>query len=211
MKQNEPLRAVTSWEVDVAGYPLSLPITPVSPDRAIALMMITDLGVSFGDHIGAALAERFRPLKPELVIGTATLGIPVAIEVTRHLGLDKYVILQKSPKKHLADALTYSLSSVTSHGTQELRLDKAALPMLMRRRVIVVDDVIATGSSLLASLVLARQASAEVVGLGAVLTDGEAWRSTLGKDAALVQALAHIPQFRNAGPGRWEPIAESGA
>ncbi len=208
MTQNEPPRAQTSWTVDVAGYELTLPITPVSPDRAIALMMITDLGVSFGEHIGAALAERFRPLEPEIVIGTATLGIPVAIEVTRHLGLDRYIILQKSPKKHLADALTHSLSSVTSHGTQELRLDRAALPLLMHRRVVVVDDVIATGSSFMASLALARQASAEVVGLGAILTDGTAWRRKLGGDAAMVQALAHVPQFRNVGLGHWEPIVE---
>ncbi|GBR04938.1 phosphoribosyltransferase family protein [Acetobacter oeni] len=210
MTQTVPPHAVTSWTVDIAGREVSLPITPVSPDRAIALMMITDMGVRFGEHIGAALAEKLRPLNPEIVIGTATLGIPVAIEVTRHLGLDNYIILQKSPKKHLADALTHSLSSVTSHGSQELRLDRAALPLLLRRRIVVVDDVIATGSSLVASLALARQASAEVVGIGAVLTDGDAWRAKLEADAGLVRALAHVPQFRRMGPGHWEAIADEG-
>lgn len=207
--EHKPPPARTGWTVDVAGREITLPITPISEDRAIALMMITDLGVSFGEHVGEALAGRLRNLQPDIVVGPATLGIPVTIEVSRHLGLDQYVILQKSPKKHLADAFTHPLKSVTSNGNQALRLDRAALPLLMHRRVLLVDDVLASGSSVAASLNLVREAGGEVVGIGAVLTDGDVWRNTLGEDAALVTALAHVPQFRNIGPAQWTPIGDS--
>ncbi|GBQ91740.1 hypothetical protein AA23498_1265 [Acetobacter nitrogenifigens DSM 23921 = NBRC 105050] len=205
---SSPPLASTTWRVDVAGREIELPITPVKPDLAIALMMITDMGVSFGDHIGAELAKILRPLQPEIVVGAATLGIPVAIEVTRHLGLDQYIILQKSPKLHLTNALSRPLQSITSHGDQALRLDRAALPLLMRRRVVIVDDVIATGGSIAACIALARDAAAEVVGVGCVLTDGADWRARLGEDAGLVRSLAHVPQFRPTTLGVWEPIEE---
>lgn len=185
--------------VDVAGEAVDLPIVPINDTLAIALMMNIDMGVRFGEHVGAALAERLRAAEPEIVVGTATLGIPVAIEVSRHLGLDRYVILQKSPKIHLADALVHQVQSVTSTGSQRLLLDRAAVPLLAGKRVAVVDDVVATGSSLSAAVKLVRDAGGLVVSIGVILTEAHEWRVVLGPDAALVVALGHIPQFTISG------------
>ncbi|MCW6510292.1 phosphoribosyltransferase family protein [Lichenifustis flavocetrariae] len=198
-----PLNLV--WPVDVAGLRIDLPIVPIKPDFAISLMMIIDLGVRFGAHVGQKLAERCAPLRPDVVVGAATLGIPVAIEVSRALGLDDYVILQKSPKIHLGDALTERISSITSKGEQTLLLDRRSVPLLKGRRVLFVDDVIATGSSVRGALRLLRAAGADVVGIGCVLTEAHDWRDVLGADAALVHGLAHIPQFM-PGPDGWTPI-----
>ncbi|WP_375466280.1 phosphoribosyltransferase family protein [uncultured Methylobacterium sp.] len=194
-----------TWPVDVAGHGVDVPIVAIKPDFAIALMMIIDLGVRFGAHAGRMLAETLAPLEPEIVVGAATLGIPVAIEVSRALGLDDYVVLQKSPKLHLADALVQPIRSITSQGEQRLLLDRRSVPLLAGRRTVVVDDVVASGGSLKGSLALARQAGANVVGLGVVLTEAHDWRATLGADAALVRGLAHIPQFE-PGDGGWRPI-----
>ena len=158
--------------------------------------MVIDMGVGFGARVGAALAEAARPLAPDIIVGAATLGIPVAIEVSRALGLDNYVVLQKSPKIHLADALRETVTSVTSHGVQTLMLDRRAVPFLAGRRVFVVDDVVSTGSSLVAMLRLVRRAGAEVVGVGVILTEGHDWKTVLGEDAGLVRGLGHIPVFR---------------
>jgi adenine phosphoribosyltransferase len=196
------------WPVDVAGFPVRLPIFSIKPEFAISLMMVIDMGVGFGAYVGAALAARLATLRPDIVVGPATLGIPVAIEVSRALGLDRYVILQKSPKLHLADALTRDITSITSSGAQKLLLDRRAVPLLAGKRVVLVDDVAATGSSLRGALALLRAAGAEIVGIGVVLTEAHDWRDTLGADAAMVQSLAHIPQFRPA-DGGWEPIPET--
>lgn len=197
-----------SWTVDVDGRPVELPLVPLSPDFAISLMMVIDLGVEFGSFVGARLAETLRPLKPDVVVGAATLGIPIAIEVSRALGLDQYVILQKSPKVHLKDALTQTISSITSKGEQRLLLDRRMIPLLAGRRVVVVDDVVASGSSLKGSLDLVRSAGGEVVGVGVILTEAREWQKALGADANLIHSLGHIPQFRKES-GRWEPIPES--
>ena len=179
----------------IAGEEIELPLVQAGADRAIALLMVIDRGLSFVQRMSAALARDFAPLKPEIVVGSATLGIPVAMEVTRALGLDQYVILQKSPKFHLMDALVEDVQSTTSQGVQKLLLDREAIVRLQGKRVVVVDDVIATGSSMAAAMRLVRRAGADILAAGAFLTEGQAWREALGRDANLVRRLGHIPQF----------------
>ena len=194
------------WTVDVAGRAIELPLVAIKPDFAISLMMVIDMGVDFLSHVGAELASRLAPLQPEVIVGPATLGIPIAIEVSRALGLDQYVVLQKSPKIHLADALVEPITSITSTGEQRLLLDRRAIPLLKGKRTVVVDDVVASGSSLKGSIALARAAGAVVVGAGVVLTEAHEWRDALGEDAGLVVGLGHIPQFAPAGQDGWQPI-----
>ena len=184
-----------TYVVDIAGEPVTLPIVPINQKLAISLLMVIDMGVRFGERIGRALARRLEPRKPDIIVGAATLGIPVVIEVSRALGLDQYVIAQKSPKIHLADALVQELESVTSAGKQRLMLDRRAVPLLAGRRVAVVDDVVATGSSLAATLTLVRAAGGEIVSAGVILTEGHDWKKKLGADAGMVFGLGHIPQF----------------
>lgn len=189
------LETSETFETEIAGEVFSLPVVQLNDRRAIALLMVIDMGVRFGDLVGQAIAERSAALKPDIVVGNATLGIPLAIEVSRRLDIDQYVILQKSPKFHLSDAMIESVRSITTVGSQHLLLDRRSITLLQGRRVLVVDDVVATGSSMAAAIRLVRRAGAEVVGLGAILTEGHVWREALGADADLLVSLGHIPQF----------------
>nr|WP_272212942.1 phosphoribosyltransferase family protein [Marinicella sp. W31]MDC2878872.1 phosphoribosyltransferase family protein [Marinicella sp. W31] len=203
---SEPYQPVVTDQqhaVSVDGFPITLPLVAIRPDLAISLMMVIDLGVRFGEHCGNKLADVLAPLRPDIVVGAATLGIPVAIEVTRALALDRYVILQKSPKVHLGAALEQKITSITSKGEQRLLLDDRAVPLLKGKRVVIVDDVVASGSSLKGSVELVRKAGGNVVGLGVILTEAREWEAVLGNDAALVKGLAHIPQFKLADTGKW--------
>ncbi|PWW01499.1 adenine phosphoribosyltransferase [Hoeflea marina] len=199
------------WTVDVAGLKVDLPIVAIKPDFGISLMMVIDLGIRFGAHVGSELGRKLAPSKPDIVVGAATLGIPVAIEVTRALGLDDYVIVQKSPKIHLGNALSQSISSITSKGEQRLLLDRRSIPLLAGRRVVVVDDVVASGSSLRGSIDLVRRAGGIVVGVGVILTEARDWMQALGDDTRLLQSLAHIPQFTKTGDqgDQWVPLPET--
>ena len=147
----------------------------------------------------------YGPHGPEVVATNATCGIPVAIEVSRALGLDDYVVLQKTPKIHLADAYTEPLSSITTDRDQALRLDRARQPTVAGRRTVLVDDVISTGGSINAGSRLLRSAGADLVGIGLLFDEGDEWREALGDDAALVHSLGHLPVFRRDAGG-WEPI-----
>ena len=194
------------YRVAIGSQTVELPLIPIADDTAISLLMTIDHGVEFGAVAGADLAAALVDTGPEVVASAATLGIPVAIEVTRHLGLDDYLILQKTPKIHLGDALAEPLSSITTDVPQRLLLDRRRIPAIAGKRVALVDDVIATGGSIAASARLLRAAGAEVVAIGSFLTEGSAWRAALGPDAELVRSLGSIPLFRRSVGGAWSEV-----
>src|SRR5271163_542612 len=136
-----------TYSTTVGSQALELPLVPLSDDLTIALLICVDLGVSFAEVAGRELADLIRPAAPEIVVSVATMGIPLAIEVTRALGLDDYVILHKTPKIHLGDAVGEAVQSITTASQQRLLFDRARLGAVKGRRVAVVDDVISTGGS----------------------------------------------------------------
>jgi adenine phosphoribosyltransferase len=195
-----------AYRVEIGSQVVDLPLVPIADDTAISLLMTIDMGVGFGETAGADLAGLLEEARPDVVASAATLGIPVAIEVSRHLGLDDYLILQKTPKVHLADALSEPLSSITTDTPQRLLLDRRRVAAVAGRRVALVDDVIATGGSIAASLRLLRAAGAEVVAIGSFLVEGSAWKQALGDDAGLVRSLGAIPMFGSDGAGGWHEV-----
>jgi adenine phosphoribosyltransferase len=147
------------------------------------------------------LADLMRPAAPEIGVSVATMGIPLAIEASRALGLDDYVILHKTPKIHLGETWAEPVTSITTEKPQRLRMDPARVPAVRGRRVAVVDDIISTGASTLAALRLLRRTGAEPVVIGTLMTEGSGWRSALGADADMVRALGSMPLFRPADDG----------
>jgi adenine phosphoribosyltransferase len=187
------------YRTSVGSQTLDLPLVPLSDELTIALLICVDHGVAFAETAGRELAALLVEFEPEIVVSVATMGIPLAIEVTRSLGLDDYVILHKTPKIHLGETLAEPVRSITTDAQQKLRLDPARAPALEGRRVAVVDDVISTGASTLAALNLVRRVGGEPVVIGALVTEGSGWSSVLGDDAPVVRTLGSIPVFRSSG------------
>lgn len=190
-----------SYRATVGRQEVDLPLVPLADDLTIALLITVDLGLAFTARAAEELAERLRPLGVDIVATAATMGLPVVIEVTRALGLDDYVVLHKTPKIHLVDALTEAVRSITTGPVQQLRFDRARLHHVAGKRVAFVDDVISTGSSAAAAVRLLRGAGADVVAVAAFVTETAAWRGALGDDAGLVFSLGEIPVFRPDGGG----------
>jgi adenine/guanine phosphoribosyltransferase-like PRPP-binding protein len=184
------------YTTSVGSQEVELPLVPLSDELTIALLICVDMGVSFAETAGRELAELMRPAQPEIVVSVATMGIPLAIEASRALGLDDYVILHKTPKIHLGDEWAEPVHSITTDTPQRLRMDPARVAAVRGRRVAIVDDVISTGASLSAALRLVRRMDAEPVVIGTLMTEGGGWRRALGGDADLVRTLGTMPLFR---------------
>ena len=165
------------------------------------MLISVDHGVRFSARAGEELAELLGPYDVGIVASVATMGIPLAIEVTRALGLDDYVILHKTPKIHLGDAVSEPVRSITTAAPQRLLFDRSRVAAVEGRRVAVVDDVISTGGSSRAALNLVRNVGGDPVVFGALLTEGGLWRQVLGDDAQKVRALGAIPIFRHRPDG----------
>ena len=188
-----------TYSVDIGTQRVELPLVSLNEQLALALLITVDMGVEFMSRAGAELAEIIRPY--DVVATVATMGIPVAVEVTRHLGLDQYVILHKTPKIHLADAVSESVRSITTDVEQRLLFDRARIKDVDGKRVAIVDDVISTGASTGTALRLLRGVGAEIVVIGTLVTEASVWRTSLGDDAKMVRALGSIPVFRPDGTG----------
>lgn len=190
-----------TYTTTVGSQAVELPLVALSDELTIALLICVDMGVAFAETAGRELAELMRPAEPEIVVSVATMGIPLAIEVSRALGMDDYVILHKTPKIHLGETWAEPVYSITTDKPQRLRMDPARVDAVRGRRVAVVDDVISTGASLTAALRLVRRMDAEPVVIGCLMTEGGAWKQALGPDAAQVRALGAMPLFHPDGQG----------
>ncbi len=190
-----------TYSVEIGTQRVDLPVVSLSEELALALLITVDMGVEFMAKAGTELAEILQPHDVDIVATVATMGIPLAVEVTRALGLDQYVILHKTPKIHLADAVTEPVRSITTSGEQRLLFDRARIKDVAGKRVAIVDDVISTGASTGAALRLLRGVGAEIVVIGTLVTEASLWRRALGEDATMVRALGSIPVFRPDGAG----------
>ncbi len=111
----------------------------------------------------AMIAERFRPLRPQLVAGPTTGGVILAYEVARQLGLE---------------------AVYAERGEAGGRVLRRGFEVEPETRVLVVDDVVTTGGSLREMATCLQDAGGEVIGIG-VLAD-----RTAGKAATEVPFFA---------------------
>ena len=77
-----------TYKTTVGSQTVQLPLVQLNDELTIALLICVDMGVSFSETAGRELADLMRPDRPEIVVSVATMGIPLAIEVSRALGLD---------------------------------------------------------------------------------------------------------------------------
>lgn len=182
-----------TYRVTIGSQETDLPIVELGQGERMALMITVDMGVGFMARAGEDLAALLRDLQPDVIAAPATLGIPLALEVSRALGHEDYVVLQKSRKWYLRDSPRLDVNSITTQDTQTLILDKSRIPLVRGKRVVVVDDVLSTGASVATSVELLEQVGAEVVGIGAMLTESDLWVERLGAHAANVRALGEVP------------------
>jgi adenine phosphoribosyltransferase len=193
--------STTTYSVAIGSEKVSLPLVALSEELSLALLITVDMGLGFMTRVGNEIADLLREQNIDIVATVATMGIPLAIEVSRALDLDQYVVLQKTPKIHLADAIVEPVRSITTGVEQRLLFDRARIPDVAGKRVAIVDDVISTGASTGAALRLLRSVGADVVAITAIVTEAGLWREALGEDAAMVQALGAIPLFRPGADG----------
>ena len=204
---------VGSYTATAGSQSVDLDLVALNESLAIALLMTIDERISFVNTAGAELAKKLAVSAGiatggtiDVVVSAATLGIQVGAAVAAGLGHDRQVVLQKTRKIHLRDALSEPLSSITTGAAQNLLLDRRAVPAIGGKNVVFVDDVISSGGSCAAALRLIRAAGGNVVGVGAILVEGAGWKTKLGRDAERVSFLGTIPLFRPTGPhGAWEP------
>ena len=180
------------WQL---GYPAELPdgrvlmlpirALPTRPGHAVASLLCNHAALDVLETLGTLLAERLEPLRPEMIVGLPTLGLALAPIVARHLGHTRFVPMGYSRKFWYDDNLSATVQSITSPGAaKRVYLDPHLLPLIAGRRVVLVDDVVSTGSTARAPWSLLQSLGAEVLALGVAMRQGTRWVGTLAPERA---------------------------
>ena len=159
------------YTMKVAGLERDLPICPVNENLSIAGFVI------FGDQeLSVACARDLLARAPEYdyIITAEAKGIPLAHEMARQAGDRKYILARKGPKLYMRDVFDVAVHSITTAKEQHLYLDGADAELMKGKRILIVDDVISTGESLLALEALVEKAGGIVCGKMAILAEGDA-------------------------------------
>ena len=158
------------YKMNIAGLERELPLCPITDNLYIAGFIL------FGDvELTKACAENILGrVKPFDVILTAeSKGIPFAYELARSSG-KPYVVARKGPKLYMQDVEIVEICSSNPDGVQTLCVGRDEKKLVAGKRVLVVDDVVSTGDSLLALETLAKAIGGLVTSKCAILAEDEA-------------------------------------
>jgi adenine/guanine phosphoribosyltransferase-like PRPP-binding protein len=160
---------------------LRLPIRPLADgEHALASLIVNQASFAVQDALAAQLAEKLQPFAPDVIVGLPTLGLTLASAVARALGHDRYVPLGTSKKFWYQADLSVPMSSITTPDqVKRLYIDPRMVPLLEHRRVVLVDDVISSGTSITAGLSLLALAGIEPVAIGTAMLQSSRWLEPL--------------------------------
>lgn len=175
------------YPVEIAGIQRELPLFEIKPGLRIAILNI--LGDT--ELVGAcarALAEKLQAISYDILVTAEAKSIPLAHALSVETA-KPYVILRKIYKPYMGDALSTETMSITTGEPQRLYLDEKDRDKVKGKRVLILDDVISTGSTLQGMRLLMQKAGAQVVAEAAIFTEGERakWNDII--------SLGHLPVF----------------
>jgi len=176
-----------TYSVEIAGLKRELRLFEVAPGLRIAVLNI--LGdTELVQACARDLAQKLDGAVYDVLVTAEAKSIPLAyaLSVETH---KPYVVLRKIYKPYMGVALSAETLSITTGQPQMLYLDEKDHDLLKGKRVILLDDVISTGSTLQGMRLVVDKAGGQVVLEAGIFTEGERaqWRH--------IVSLGHLPVF----------------
>lgn len=176
---------MSKYKMTIAGVERELEMFPVNDKVDIAaFIMFGDVEIT--EKAAAALLKKCP--EHDVVVSAEAKGIPLCYEMARQ-GCREYVIARKSVKVYMRNCTQVTLNSITTANEQKLYLGEDDVAFLKGKRVLIVDDVVSTGESLMALEYLMNSCGANIVGKACVLAEGDA------KDRDDIIYLEPLPLF----------------
>lgn len=178
------------YKMKIAGMDHSLPLCRLNDNLYIGAFIL------FGNaQLTVACARELLKKAPEYdyLITAEAKGIPLAHEMARQHNDETYFIARKYPKLYMTGVFEVEVRSITTDKVQKLYLDTAEADRMKGKRILIVDDVISTGESLIAIEKLVQKAGGNIVGKMTVMAEGNA------ADRDDILYLERLPLFDSKG------------
>jgi adenine phosphoribosyltransferase len=175
------------YSVEVAGLKRDLRLFQIKPGLKIAILNI--LGdTELVQASARELADKLKETQYDVLVTAEAKSIPLAHALSVETK-KPYVVLRKSYKPYMGDALKAETLSITTGQPQTLILDEKDVDMMKGKKVVIIDDVISTGSTLQGMQTILDKAGSSVVAKAAIFTEGDSaqWADII--------SLGHLPLF----------------
>ncbi len=176
-----------NYTVQVCGLTRHLPLFEVAPKVRIAIFNM------LGDYeVVEAIADDLAPRLPkdaDAIMTAEVKSIPLAHAVAVRMR-KPYVVARKTKKPYMVGATSVEVLSITTGAPQTLWLDGKDLGLVQGKRIVLVDDVISTGSTLAGMRKLVETSGGIVIAEAAAFTEGndsEQWKHII--------ATGNLPVF----------------
>lgn len=176
-----------TYTVEIAGLKRDLRLFEIKPGLKIAILNI--LGdTKLVQASAQALAKKLKDTEYDLLVTAEAKSIPLAYAMSVETK-KPYVVLRKTYKPYMGNALRAETLSITTGKPQVLILDEKDVELVKGKKVVIVDDVISTGSTLQGMRMILDKAGASVAAEAAILTEGDRaqWMHII--------SLGHLPLF----------------
>ena len=175
------------YSIEIAGIKRNLPLFEIKPGLRIAILNI--LGdTELVQASARALAKKLEKFDYAILVTAEAKSIPLAHALSVETK-KPYVVLRKTYKPYMGDALKAETLSITTGQPQVLLLDEKDRQAMRGKNVVILDDVISTGSTLQGMRMILDMANANVVAEASILTEGD-----LAEWAHII-SLGHLPLF----------------
>jgi adenine phosphoribosyltransferase len=168
------------YNLNFFGIKRSLPISYLSPRLKMANFTI--LGdVELTEKAGEELEKRLRDMNiiPDCFVGPEVQVVPLVHNLATRFGHNRYVILRKQVYGYMREPLIEHPWNGAPKHTNKLVLNGIDKNYLQGKRVVIVDDVVSTGSTMKMLLKLMKEIEAEVLTQCAIFKQGERYTDTL--------------------------------
>jgi adenine phosphoribosyltransferase len=176
-----------TYSIEIAGVKRDLRLFEIKPGLKIAILNI--LGdTELVQASARGLAEKVKGVDYDIIVTAEAKSIPIAHALSVETK-KPYVVLRKTYKPYMGDALKAETLSITTGQPQVLILDEKDRELIQGKKVLIVDDVISTGSTLQGMRMILDKANATIAGEAAILTEGDRaqWMH--------IHSLGHLPLF----------------
>ena len=176
-----------TYSIEIAGVKRELRLFEIKPGLRIAILNI--LGdTELVQACARELAKKLEEVEYDILVTAEAKSIALAYALSVETK-KPYMVLRKSYKPYMGDALKAETLSITTGQPQVLILDEKDSDLVKGRKVVILDDVISTGSTLQGMRMILDKANASVVAEAAILTEGDRaqWMHII--------SLGHLPLF----------------
>ncbi|MHC1772415.1 MAG: phosphoribosyltransferase family protein [Flexilinea sp.] len=177
-------------DIELAGVKRSLPLFEVAPGLRIAVL--NTLGdTELVEACAEEIAKKLKGIDFDVLVTAESKSIPFTHALSVRTG-KPYVVCRKNYKSYMGKALESTSNSITTQLEQHLILDEKDIVLIKGKKVVIVDDVISTGSTLHALTTLIHMAGGDPdYKIATICTEGgeDDWPNVI--------CLGHLPLFKD--------------